>query len=449
MQNPDNDRAVHGKVLETFRAQSAETNGDTQWVEERMVNHGEEPLDATFGLLESKVTNERNANKSRRTDRYMDTDDVHELTGREYDGMQALGAATVVVREKTVDITNGAAAHVESGNTIMSSEVKALDRVHGRRTTKEVTAWAAMVSENAADTRADGEATTTTEQVVAGATAWPARTINTVELTRKQIGDDKFRQVHVEADSRPTLTSYEEEPTTGLKVTVARSLSATDPAGTFGAAGVVRSVKHVAKDRWLLTTRTIDSSITSTVFYEYHPVEFSFPSYLDADEPFIILEIENNQTLINTLKSSPQRLKIPCLFEIRYYATLPTLSDTFQFKPVDISLRTADGPINENGVLTDGATITLRITPNIEILNQKFAQGTITYAQYLTMANGYDVDFEFPPSSPTTTEYLAIMGTNKLIAHDVIKWKYNLYREVKVWMKVPNLATDLSGSLIY
>jgi len=258
------------------------------------------------------------------------------------------------------------------------------------------------------------------------------------------------RYVVTRIDSWPALVMQEEEGTTGLKVTTTKTFHDTAPdIGTNGTGRFVESVKQISTRLWAKIVREIHSSVLTETWQEYHPVEYRFPSYLDEVQPFIILDLVEDRTLINTLKSSAQRLKIPCLFEITYSETVPVISDVFQFKPVDISVRTTDGLLEEKGILTDGATIFIFVDPNRDKLREQLHAEDITYAEFINKIRGYEVSFDFPASSPSTTQYKALMGTNVLIADDVTRWKFNLYRRVKVWMKMPDLATNLDGSLTY
>lgn len=447
MINPDNNAAIKGKSIEVLRQRSAEVDGNEVFETDQQVNHHEDVNEPEFGLLDSKVYNEGNSNKSRRRNRRIDIDNLVTATDQAHQGLESLGADTLQITKDYVELP---AAVPDSGHLVLESEIQFIDEKNGKKTTKSVESWEPRTVRNEADAEADGEATTTTKQVVAAADAWPARTLNTVSASRTQIGLDKFLQTVKVADSRPTLVSSEEEPMTGKKVTTTKTILDTAPAfADDGTPRFVTTVKHAGKDRWLKVVREIDDSILTTTYQEYHPVEYFFPSYLDEDQPFIILDFADDRTIMNTLKSSSQRLRVTCLFETTYHATLPTLSSIFQFKPVDITLRTTDGFIDERGVITDGATITITIDSNQTKLAIQLQEKEITFQEYMQLINGYEAEFEFPPSSPSTTEYKALMGTNVLIADDMIRWKYNLYRRTKVWMKIPDLDTNLDGNLNY
>lgn len=451
---------LHGKRVEISRKQDQSTEGNTVFATEGLVDEGDLPLDGKFGLLSSEIVNEKNSNKSRRRDTFLDVTDLHTLTNDSHAGLEQLGADEVIIETETVDITTGNPA-LEQGHLILESQVKSRDRFHGDKTVKRVESWKPRKTLIKGDPDADGADTVTISQVIEEAAAWPTKTLATVELRRTELGNNKFQQIHkfIKASGsevpstapRPTMVEYEEEGTTGKRVEVRREILSAAPAfSTNGAARIVVGVKQVEVDRWIKTTREIHSSILSDAFYETHPVEYFFPSYLDEDEPFVTLyvgEANSKVYMINTNRSSSLKLRVPCLFEITYHSTVPTVADVFQFKPVDIQLRTPDGSISEAGVLTDGATITIKTKPDRTALGAQLEQGVITYAQYIEALKDKDVDFVFPPSSPTTTEYKAMMGTTVLIADDATRWKYNLWRRVKVYMKVPNLAINLGGGL--
>lgn len=462
MINPDNNDAIHGKSLVVRHEQSEETRGNTHVTYDKQVNHGEAPLPVKFGRLKSVVYNERNSNKSRREDVCVDTEDLFEpnsVTNNGFDQGGMVGGEQLIVVEGLVDTTNGLDNQdvindlLQQGYKIIEDKVEPKDRVHGWRTTTLVHDWEVRTDTIIADAEAEGEDTTVTRQIVEASTPWPTRTINTIAASQRHVGNDKFLRTIKTAASRPALISFEEEGTTGKRVKITKTVHATDPGfSENGTARFVESVRQAGKDRWLKVEREIDPSILSTTFQEWHPVEYIFPAYLDEDQPFVIMQADEDQTIINTLRSSSQRLKVPCLFEITYHATLPTLSTIFQFKPVDIVLRTPDGLVNETGVLTDGAIITFRLKVSDQEhdrLGALYANGALSEVGFSNALKGSDVNFEFPPSSPTTSEYKALMNTIVLIADDIVRWKYNLYRRVKVWMRIPDLATNLDGNIGY
>lgn len=242
----------------------------------------------------------------------------------------------------------------------------------------------------------------------------------------------------------PTLTSQEEEPQTGKKISVVRTFNASEPdIGVNGTARVVESVEPINNRLWLTTTRTIDPTIIDdggapavpTVFTEYHSVDYYFPGYLDDTTPFHVIAL-GHDAAINPNRSGDHSFKIPARFEITYHTSAPVAAEVFQFKTVDIQLLTPRFNLNQQNIITDGGTMNAVMYGN-EVVANALQQVAAT------------LSFEWPASSPTTTEYKAMMGTEKLVAEDSSRWKFNLWRRVKVYMEIPDLTLGLSGSLIY
>lgn len=504
---------VKGKRMTTEWRQDATTQGNTVTTTDGKVDHGDSPRACFFGLLQSRIYNERDSNVSRLEEKLLDTDDLHLLINPTHKGLEELGAENITSESIPVDITEGAVAQLtETGNLILGQSISAQDRFHGVLTTERVGSWQPRTTRAEGSPDGLGNDVLTTKQVKAAVDALPTTNVNTLALTREQIGNDKFLQTHVTLpdgsgtlthknsfgasgsptvetvkrvaldfsfptpelnvvrqtlrhvdgfgkiftkevlpDGWPTLVSYEEEPTTGKKVTVTRSVLGAAPTfATNGTARIVDTVKHTGTNRWARVTREIDESILSETFYEYHSVDYYFPAYLDEDNPFLVMNI-GGTTMINPLRSSSHTFKLPCRFEITYHSTVPTASEVFQFKTIDIVLKTLDGTIDERKVITDGTTIGIRVAVgNIAGL---LAAGFIA-SSFVHLGNGTwasEIQFEFGGSSPTTTEYKAMMSADEevLIADDSTRWKYNLWRRVKVYMKIPNVSAGLSGSLIY
>lgn len=476
--NPNPENAVRGPVVETRRVQDASTEGNTEWTERQMVQHGSEPLDGVFGLLKSEIQNERNTNKSFREDVYVDVDDLHTLPAQEHKGLDELGGENVVVSKSLVDITTAMPAE-ERGNLIVNDKVVAKDRFHAAKEKVTVEAWEPRTIVTKGDADAGGVDSTVTKQVVAGATAWPTPTANTMLLRREQIGYDKYLQTQKDSnttqgtmssrnalgvlscetlteekkvplsftfpaktidtvaqtlkqldgfnalysrttlvDGWPTLVSYEEESTTGMKVTITRTVHGTDPGLTSGVARTVGDVDHTGCDRWTKTVRVIHADILTTTFTEYHTVEYFFPAYLDPTTPFTM------SPGIKANKSGSFSLKVPCKFETTYLSAPPAPAEIFQFIPISLDVN-----IYASGT---GGEYRLRI-PNV-ICNS----GTFT-------AYSGIIDFTIPASKPTSTELASYMSsrTELLIAEDTTKWKYNLWKRTKVWLKMPDRRLTL------
>lgn len=516
--NPNPTDSIIGKELIVEKLNDESTDGNWITKLDQMVQHGHEPLQPTFGLLRSRVYNERNANKSRREDVYVYAYDLWPLIEYEKSGLNELGNDEVERMTELVDVTTPGSIAFETGHLVISDKVKCIDRVHGKRERVTVDEWKPRLIRIYKSGDAGGRDLLITKQVVRESDPLPTITANTVMLKREQIGDDKYLQtLGVAPDGQgtltvidafgqescettttveikplsftmpartldvigqkleqidginqrytvtrltngwPTLVSYEEEPITGKRVKVTRTVHDSQP--TFnvdGTARFVSNVKHSGCGRWIKVVREIHETILTQTFYEYHSVEYGFPAYLSPANPFLIFRIGEGHELINPVKSSAHRFKIPCRFEITYHASPPNASEVFQFKPVSIEVQLPQQKIHEPSIITDSVTI------STEILNE-----TYRYAMsYLLGLGGgipgyalQTVNFTFQASSPTATEYINLMKGlpvvgwtppyEVLILEDSSRWKFNLWRRVRVYMRFPDLTQSLSGSLIY
>tara|TARA_R110000803_G_scaffold90465_1_gene157850 strand:- start:2359 stop:3483 length:1125 start_codon:yes stop_codon:yes gene_type:complete len=230
------------------------------------------------------------------------------------------------------------------------------------------------------------------------------------------------------------FTDEEEEPETGEEVLVERKiiLPAT-MTETKGESRKVKTVKILDEKKALVVTRTIDIAILSTTYTEYHNVKYYFPSYMDATNPMSIIDIGNFRVAASVNKSSDHEFTIPCRFATTYHTSAITPSEIFQFKAVDVNL--SYPAISANNVLTDEGVVQFSWVSSVD--------ASTGDDQYSNMSYGISA------SSPTTTEYLALMGTEVLIIDEVVRWKYNLWKRTKVYLTIPDLSLGLDGYLSY
>lgn len=241
-------------------------------------------------------------------------------------------------------------------------------------------------------------------------------------------------------DSWQIFTDEAEEPETGLEVLIERKIldASTMPAETKGVAREVKTVKILDEKKALIITRTIDAAILSSTFTEYHNVKYYFPSYMDAGNPVSISDIFD-KIVVTVNKSSDHEFTIPCRFETTYHTSAVTPAEIFQFKPIDINL--SEPPIFANNVLTDEGVLQF----SLPYVTGTDVVGGLSTKQVETGFFSYGIS----ASSPTTTEYLALMGTEVLIADEVTRWKYNLWQRTKVNLTIPDLSLGLGGYISY
>lgn len=486
---------IGGKVIPILIGRDAESDGIkvTEVQQEADVNSAPE-LGPTFGVLSERFENpEGNDRRGKFVKKTWDTADPWLKITKRLALENGAGVATET-ETKYIDITSGVPAPTSNGLLVVSSEITAFDRAHGIQKDVVVDQWNPLVTTKNNDSDAFGGTTTESRQIKLTSDALPSNTaltlanykeaidsvkswhvlktaasfgtlVNKDGLTEESLGvgstvtidieDDTFvmpdpgfrtlvsKLVQSKANPKqfvytraeldadwPNFIDYEEEPETGLLVTVSRNIVDNDTAPTLtaGAARHTRKLKRLDNQKWLYVDREIHEDVLTTTFQERHNVKYYFPSYLSATTPFLIINA-GESTAVSPNKSSDHVFSIPCRFEITYHSSVPAVSEVFQFKTIDMHLTTPQFSIHENDIVCDG--------------------GTATFFINTETAGNFIFSYTFPSSSPTTTEYLAAMGTEKLIADTVQRWKFNLWRRTKVWLKLPEIQSSLSGSLGY
>lgn len=443
----------------------------------------------TFGVLDKRIENERNARRSKLTYLYLDTDNLFTPQIKKR-ALNELGAVDTTTTIEVVDATAGLPAPTADGLLVLESTTTQYDRAHGVRETVNASSWAELKTKIATDPEAGGNRTVESKQVVAPGTAVPTGSdvvsarLEELSPTKAMLvvkrAPDGFRQKLsklytdnaglgcqtqiIEEVKDPgfvppamdyltvsqelldqgngkllfrkkTVTQWpifidaEEEPETGIKVTIRKEILdvATLPAFVSGEARKVKTLKNLDCKKALLITREIDATILSHTEIEWHNVSYYFPAYLQPDLPFSVEElVGTGSSIIATNRASDHTFKIPCRFEITYHSTLPIVDEVFQFKPVDLRVSSINVNITENDVLVDGGVLTFR-------------------------EDYQNLSYNIPGSSPTATEYLEMMENEEevLISDDVTRWKYNLWKRIKVYLKIPDISQTLGGYLSY
>lgn len=432
-----NDQAVYkkpfksrGKELEVERKSDASTKGSTIVTTDQPVQYGATPEAPAYLKLEDTVYNDKNSNQSRR--RTVTIEEAYANVSGKVKALEDLGAERVIITVQPVDLTNQTALAAAGTNslTLLESDVKRLDKVNGEKTTVEVESWQERIKETFNDPSLYGGHKKEIKQVKALGAAFTSVS-NTLTKERIQLDSAKELQIITAISGgggaglggSGVFRDYEEEPTSSKRVTIEREIvaSSTTPAED-ATPGEVVSLKQITADQSLKVTRTIDPSILTDTFLEYHHVDFYFPSYLDPDEPMFF---EGQSAIPN--KSGDRSLKVPCRFEITYHTTAQGPDTIFQFKTVDLNLTNPSYRFVVNDILADAGSVTLG----------HYSGGFF-----------WVVEWNWNASSPSATEYLDLMGDEVLIIDDTVKWKYNLWRRTKVFMVIPTL-TEGFGDIVY
>lgn len=476
--------------------QGESTEGNTIFKYEQEVDISLVPdMTPVFGIQNLSLENERNANRSYLKYDNLDIDDLYtkeiKMTPQEMGGQ---GHSITSVIE---DATGGVPEPTANSLHLISSKIEPIDRAHSRRIDETVDSWKELTSSVLHHPDAGGNQLNTRKQVVAPGTALVSGPLQ-VDARLEAIDDEKSMQIYVEADPTfgvmqtivdhdpdglgyrtsqteqikddgyvmpaatfltiaqslvdkgngkhsyknktisawPVVVDQEEEEETGMEVLVTRTVvdKSALPTMTKGVARSVKSLTDLDEHKALYVERVIDANILTTSFTEYHNTKYYFPSYLDATNPFSAVTIETN-VVISVNKTSDHEFSLPCRYVTTYLSSVTTVEEVFQFKAVDISFSTPS--VHENNVLVDEGVVVFYIPYVYAVIDG--------VSQYDHSVLSYGIS----ASSPTTTEYLALMGSEVLIADEISRWKYNLWKRTKVYMKLPDLSLGLSGYLSY
>jgi hypothetical protein len=453
-----------------------------------------------FGLLGVELKNDRNARRSHLQYLLLDTEDLFEpLDVTNF--QREFGGVNPTTRTEVLDATEEFPSPEADALLVVSSSVRHVDRAHAIRTTTEVERWAQLDKVNPKDPDAGGNKTIERRQVVAKNTTLPSGNgvlqAELQDLTETQslltykfapdgfrskfsyfdtdedglgcetvveeklvepnftkpetdyltidqklvdLGNGKLLFTKKSVNAWPTFTDTEEDPETGLKIEVKREILDRDnmPSITYGEVGKIKRLKILDCRKALLVTRTANiSQFEAKTIEEWHNVSYYFPAWLDPTNPFSIQGFvvntgsettDNYASAVTTNRASDHTFKIPCKFVITFHSTPPTISEIFQFKPIDLRLESTSFRIYENDVLCDA--------------------GLLAFRDAQTSAR---LTFNIPASSPTASEFKEMMRlrTEVLIADDIIKWNYNLWKRVRVYLKMPDIRLTLGGYLSY
>jgi hypothetical protein len=261
----------------------------------------------------------------------------------------------------------------------------------------------------------------------------PAATWLTAISTLVELGNGLSRYTRADVSSWPEYVDLEEDPTTGLEVTVTRTIVNRASPPTFGAGTprYVNNIKWIDAYKGLQVKRMIHSDILTEEWEEFHGVKYYFPAYMEPSAPFSLLDDGAGNWVLTPNKSSDVNVTVPCRFLITYHTTPQVPDEIFQFKPVDLHLYSPQFRVLESDVLCDEGTLSFPLVD--------YGAPSI-----------FHLEWALPASSPTATEFTgSLVGTEQLIADDCIRWNYNLYRRTRVYMKIPNFNLGLGASLSY
>lgn len=199
----------------------------------------------------------------------------------------------------------------------------------------------------------------------------------------------------------PVLSDFDYDEETGDLIETTRQIvhSVTAPSPVVGSNV---SQKALGTAFSLLVIRSIGGTPTAYDYRDY--IDFEFPNLITG----IATYIYGSAFRFEPLLRSGYGKKVVARFEVDFHTEQPALSALHQQFAVNIHYNGFTFSLRENNVLTDSWNI----------------------------FNSPTEEYTTPASSPTYTEYLALIGTEVLISEKSAPWGawYGLWRRIKIYI---------------
>lgn len=264
----------------------------------------------------------------------------------------------------------------------------------------------------------------------------------------------------------PRLDEWtEESEVEGIRVHTTRIKRSDEPAiGLYGTAGEEEKATEIRENLWLHEVSTIDPDCITDpddmaawmedfLYYQsagythseamgfadtFNPgaavrlyidnpqIDFDFPSFLDASEPFFVLD-SNGPSVIIPNQTKGRRTTVPMERWTQYFSSRPATTPIYQFYPRDVEVILDSQIFKISNVLCDAFTLTM----NYPGRQDATPGANLTYETFTG---------DFSETTPSTTEWLDKVGKSILVREEITRWKFNLWKRVQYWLIVPDLS---------
>lgn len=279
--------------------------------------------------------------------------------------------------------------------------------------------------------------------------------MSSVDVAVEQINKGHALKTSRSVASFPTRETITEEPETGMLVTTTRSRSATRPTWLKGEPLYERKATQETDDRWALEVSQIDENVVLKNFISTRNIQYEFPSYLPAGNELISGVGMASGSMISISRSLNEKcshtLTIPAKVITTYHKVCPLKEQVFNFYPVNVDLFSTgaqgfpelENSLKASRVLCDANPILWYV---------RFASGYVgtffssTYPTWLANIGALSSIHPFgylPESSPNATLYaeMQLNGYSFLAGVDIQRWKFNLWRQERIYVETPNMIT--------
>lgn len=320
-----------------------------------------------------------------------------------------------------------------------------------------------------------------TEQVykkveVVGTNSDPNATYLDVAIQDKKISYGKKLRTRFAVLAWESFTDYEIDPETQEVVTITRTIRDKATYTHSTEARVEVTAKQMDHLRVLETRKAMSDSILSKTFKTHRNIQYKFPGWLVPGSEYHIYDYftYSSQTvdyIADLNEKNGQILTVPAEVYTSYHPTKPIAPDVFQFFTTSTSISVDNDSIAQltgAGALDRDIINLLRSQPIVvddmivnttpavwEVKNTSGASISgftlhvlaRTQPSWIGAAYGgtwtYTKVRDIPASSPNASVYVTMMleGTLVLVGVEITQWKYNLWKQVRTYIKIPNLIT--------
>ena len=302
----------------------------------------------------------------------------------------------------------------------------------------------------------------------------PTKTHLDISIQDKKVVEGHKLRTRVKVAAWVPFTDTEQDADTGGTVSVVKTIEDVDTFVPSLVTGVDEISRQMDTEKVEVTRRTLEASMIGRPFYSSKNIQYKFPGWLKPGDEYRSNQIYyylNGATQVPVMvttgmkEKNGQTLTVPAQLITTYHKLRPIEPEVFQFYTTTFRVNTMNeglgviggasyqlaiqlfgrSSIEINDMVTDTAPCLWTASQTGGIFKlQSIGRTAPTWLPYMigsayTFAQTEDI----PASKPTATEYVAMMtaGTVFLAGCEITPWKYNLWRQVRTYIKMPNLIT--------
>jgi hypothetical protein len=312
------------------------------------------------------------------------------------------------------------------------------------------------------------------EVSVVGTNDTPTKTHLDISIQDKKVVNGQKLRTRIKVAAWVPYTDTEQDADTGGTISIVKTIEDVDTFVPSFVTGVDEFSRQLDTEKVEVTRKTLEASMIGRPFYSSKNIQYKFPGWLKPGDEYRSNQIYyylNGATQIPVMvtagmkEKNGQTLTVPAQLITTYHKLRPIEPEVFQFYTTTFRANTMNDGLGVIGGATYQLAIQLFGRSSIEINDmitdttaclwtasqtggifklQSIGKTAPTWLPYyLATAYTFAQTEDIPASKPTATEYVAMMtaGTVFLAGCEITPWKYNLWRQVRTYIKMPNLIT--------